>query len=236
MGKRIIPQRRGKGSTIYRSPSHRHKGQPKYPRGLKGEGKIVDLFHAPGRTSPMAKVKYDTEQFLIIAPEGIRVGQTVQAGSGSPIELGNILPIGEISEGTMIYNIEAVPGDGGKFIKTAGTSGMVVSRGKDVMVQMPSGVFKPFNPRCRATVGIVAGSGRTEKPFAKAGKKYHTYRSKAKKSFKVKGIAMNPVNHPHGGGNHPHVGTQSSVSWHAPPGRKVGNIAPKKKTKKNRRK
>ena len=236
MGKRIIPQRRGKGSSTYRSPSHRHKGQPKYPRGLKGEGKVEDLFHAPGRSAPMVKVKYeDGTKVLAIAPEGIRVGQTVNAGSGSPIELGNMLPLGEIPEGTLVHNIEARPGDGGKFIKTAGTSGTIVSRGKDVMVEMPSGDFKPFNLRCRATVGLVAGSGRNEKPFAKAGKTYHSYRSKAKRNFKVKGIAMNPVNHPHGGGNHPHVGTQSSVSKHAPPGRKVGNIAAKKNSK-NRRK
>ena len=93
MGKRIIPQRRGKGSSTYRSPSHRHKGQPKYPRGLNGEGKVVDLFHAPGRSAPMAWVKYDDTKVLIVAPEGIRVGQTVHAGSGSTKELGNKLPL-----------------------------------------------------------------------------------------------------------------------------------------------
>lgn len=231
MGKRIIPQRRGKGSSTYRSPSHRHKGQPKYPRGLKGEGRVIDLFHAPGRSVPMARVKYGNETFLILAPEGMRVGQTVQAGSGSPVDLGNILPVGEIPEGTLVHNIEAIPGDGGKFVKTAGTSGTIISRGDKVMIEMPSGTFKPFNPRCRATVGIVAGTGRGEKPFAKAGKKRNCMRSKARRSFKVKGLAMNPVNHPHGGGNHPHVGTQSSVSRNAPPGRKVGRLAPKKKSR-----
>ena len=232
MGKRIIPQRRGKGSSTYRSPSHRHKGKPKYPRGLKGEGKVTDLFHAPGRSTPMAQVKYEDESFLIIAPEGLRVGQNVNAGSGSSIDLGNILPVGEIPEGTLVHNIEAIPGDGGRFIKAAGTSGTIVSRGREVMIEMPSGTFKGFNPRCRATIGIIAGSGRGEKPFVKAGKKYQCLRSKARRSFKVKGIAMNPVNHPHGGGNHPHVGTQSTVSRHAPPGRKVGRIAPKKKRRK----
>ncbi len=231
MGKRIIPQRRGRGSSTYKSPSHRHKGVPKYPRGLKGEGKVVDLFHAPGRSVPMAKVRYEEEAFLIIAVEGLRVGQSVQAGSGSPVDLGNIMPVGEIPEGTLIHNVEANPGDGGKFIKAAGTAGTIISRGKEVMIEMPSGTFKPFNPRCRATVGIIAATGRAEKPFAKAGKKFHGYRSKAKRHFKVKGIAMNPVNHPHGGGNHPHVGTQSSVSRHAPPGRKVGRLAPKKKSR-----
>lgn len=231
MGKRIIPQRRGRGSSTYRSPSHRHKGEPKYPRQLKGEGKVVDIFHAPGRSTPLAKVMYEETPILIIAPEGLRVGQQVFAGSGSPIDRGNILPVGEVPEGTLVHNIEAIPGDGGKYIKAAGTSGAVVSRGKETMIQMPSGSFKGFDPRCRATVGIIAATGRPEKPFAKAGKKFHCYRSKAKRYFKVKGVAMNPVNHPHGGGNHPHVGTQSSVSRHAPPGRKVGRLAPKKRRK-----
>jgi large subunit ribosomal protein L2 len=82
-----------------------------------------------------------------------------------------------------------------------------------------------------ATVGLVAGGGHKEKPFAKSGKKFHAYGGKAKAYFKVKGIAMNPVNHPHGGGGHPHVGTQSSVGRNTPPGRKVGRLAPQRKKK-----
>ena len=234
MGKRIIPQRRGRGTSTYRSPSHRHKGVPKYPRDFRGEGIVVDIFHAPGRTTPLAKIKYDGGKALMLAPEGLRVNQIVHMGSGSPIELGNTLPLEEIPEGTLVHNIESMVGDGGKFVRTAGTSAAVVTRGKKVIVQMPSGSFKNFNGKCMATIGILSNSGRNEKPFAKAGKKFHCYRSKAKRSKKVKGIAMNPVNHPHGGGGHPHVGTQSSPSYNAPPGRKVGRIAPKPKSKKRR--
>jgi large subunit ribosomal protein L2 len=81
-------------------------------------------------------------------------------------------------------------------------------------------------------VGIVAGGGRGDKPFGKSGKKYHALKSKAKMHFKVSGVAMNPVDHPHGGGAHKHVGKPSTVSRNAPPGRKVGRLSPKKKSRK----
>jgi len=232
VGKRIIPRRRGRGTSTYRSPSHRHKGVPSHPKNVKGEGVVTDIFHAPGRSVPMANVIFGETKTLILVPEGLRVNQRISFGSGSPIELGNTLPLQEIPEGTLIHNIEARPGDGGKYVKTAGTSATVVTRGSKTIVQMPSGVFKTFDNNCLATIGILSNSGRTDKPLAKAGKKYHVFRSKAKRSRKVKGIAMNSVNHPHGGGGHPHVGTQSSPSYNAPPGRKVGRMASKPKRRK----
>jgi large subunit ribosomal protein L2 len=234
MGKPIIPQRRGKGSMTYRAPSHRHKGVPGYPRNYIGEGKVLDIFHAPGRSTPMAKVEFGDKTSLLLVPEGLRVNQTVNIGSGCKIEMGNILPIQEIPEGTLIHNVEGVPGDGGKYVRTAGTSATVITRGNKVMLQMPSGAFKSFDGRCLATVGILANSGRDDKPFTKAGNKYYSCISKAKRNKKVKGVAMNACNHPHGGGGHPHVGTQSTVSYHAPPGRKVGRLSPKPKRMKRR--
>ncbi|MFA7342418.1 MAG: 50S ribosomal protein L2, partial [Candidatus Methanomethylophilaceae archaeon] len=140
--------------------------------------------------------------------------------------------LANIPEGTLVHNVELLPGDGGKLIRTAGTSGTVVSRGDKVVVLMPSGAMKQFEPRCRAAVGIVAGGGRGDKPFGKSGKKYHALKSKAKMHFKVSGVAMNPVDHPHGGGAHKHVGKPSTVSRNAPPGRKVGRLSPKKKSRK----
>ena len=145
---------------------------------------------------------------------------------------GNVLTLANIPEGTAVHNIEKLPGDGGKFVKTAGTSATVVSRGTVVIVQMPSGELKEFNPNCRAAVGIIAGNGRQDKPFAKSGKKYHTLRSRSKAYFHVKGVAMNAVDHPHGGGSHPHVGGPSTISRNAWPGQKVGRLSPKKKDKK----
>ncbi len=233
MGKRIIQQRRGRGGPQYRSPSHRHLGEVFHPKIFSGKGEVIDLVHAPGRTSPVAKVDFDGNESLMIAAEGMYVGQTLTVAEVAEVAPGNVMELRGMPEGTPVYNVEAYPGDGGKFIRTAGTMGTIISRGQRVVVEMPSGVFKSFNPLCRAAVGIVAGSGRGDKPFGKAGAKYHAYRSKSKANFRVRGVAMNPVDHPHGGGNHQHVGKPSTVSRNAPPGRKVGRLSPQKKKRRN---
>jgi large subunit ribosomal protein L2 len=199
------------------------------PHTKQGTGKIRDLVHAPGRTSPLAEVDLDGKIVKIIAAEGMQVGQQIQIGDAGAIAAGNIMLLGSIPEGTLVFNIEARPGDGGKFVRSSGNAAAIVSRGEKVVVQMPSGAFKTFDPRCRASVGIVAGGGHREKPFGKAGAKFHAYRSKSKAYFKVRGVAMNPVDHPHGGGSHQHVGKPSTVGRNAPPGRKVGRLSPKRK-------
>ena len=215
----------------YRSPSHRHIGDIRYPKIKNGNGKILDLVHAPGRTCPLAQVDFSGEKVLMIAAEGMTVGQDVAMCDTSKMAPGCVTEIKDVPEGSFIYNIEAKPGDGGKFVRTAGTSATVVSRGAKVVVLMPSGAFKTFDPRCKVSMGVVAGGGMKEKPFGKAGNKFHAFRSMSKAYFKVKGVAMNPVNHPHGGGGHPHVGKPSTVSRNAPPGRKVGRLSPQKKRK-----
>jgi large subunit ribosomal protein L2 len=179
----------------------------------------------------LAQVEFDGKVQNLIAAEGMMVGQEVMVGANAPLASGNVLPLAILPEGTLVHNIEARPGDGGKFIRTSGSAGTLVSRGEKVIVLMPSGAFKTFDPRCRASIGTVAGGGHTEKPFGKAGNKFHAYRSRSKAYFKVKGIAMNAVNHPHGGGGHPHVGKPSTVGRNAPPGRKVGRLSPQKKKK-----
>lgn len=231
MGKRLITQRRGRGGSQYRSPSHRHVDDVRLPAFNEGEGVITDLLHAPGRTSPLAEVRFDGRKDYLLAAEGTKVGQTIRVGPGDAVP-GNIMPLSAIPEGTPVHNIESLPGDGGKYARTAGTSASVVSRGDKVVILMPSGELKEFNPNCRAVIGIVAGGGRDDKPFAKSGKKYHTLRSRSKAYFKVSGVAMNPVDHPHGGGSHKHVGKPSTVGSNVPPGRKVGRLSPKKKNKK----
>jgi len=233
MGKRLITQRRGRGGSQYRSPSHRHTDDVRLPAFDNGTGTITDLVHAPGRTSPLAEVSFDGKKDYLLAVEGTKVGQTIEVGGGV-VSPGNIMRLSDIPEGTQIHDIEALPGDGGKYAKTAGTSASIVSRGEKVVVLMPSGVLKEFNPGCRAVIGIVAGGGRDEKPFAKSGKKCHTLRSRSKAYFKVSGVAMNPVDHPHGGGSHKHVGKPSTVSVNAPPGRKVGRLSPQPKRKKKK--
>jgi len=93
------------------------------------------------------------------------------------------------------------------------------------MVKLPSGATKLLKDACRATIGVVAGGGRIEKPFLKAGKKFHWMRAKGHKYPRVRGVAMNACSHPFGGGRHQHPGKPTTVSRHAPPGRKVGHIA-----------
>lgn len=233
MGKRLIPQRRARGGSHYRSPSHRHVDDIRIPHFEQKQGKITDLIHAPGRTSPLAVIDYDGKKTYALAVEGTCIGQTVEIGTGR-VAIGNTLALSEIPEGTLIHNIEGQPGDGGKFVKTAGTSALVVSRGRNVVISMPSGALKEFSPSCRAVVGVVAGGGRTDKPLAKAGKNYLTLRSRAKANKKTSGVAMNAVDHPHGGGSHPHVGGPNCHGRNAPPGQKAGFIAPKKKNKKRK--
>ncbi|AIZ56834.1 50S ribosomal protein L2 [Candidatus Methanoplasma termitum] len=230
MGKRLRAQRRGTGGSQYRSPSHRHVDDVRLPAFAEGAGTIKDLIQAPGRTSPLAVIDFNGVTDYQLAVAGTKVGQEVSVG-GSKIAAGNITSLNNIPEGTSIHNIEAKPGDGGKFVKTAGSSATIVSRGEKVVIMMPSGVNKEFNPNCRAVVGVVAGGGRGDKPLAKAGKNYLTLRSRSTANKWVKGVAMNAVDHPHGGGSHPHVGGPNCQRRTASPGQKAGFIAPKKKRK-----
>lgn len=177
----------------------------------------------------MAKVAFENEEALLIAAEGMQAGQTLSAGANAALTSGNVKALSSVPEGTYVHNIEGRPGDGGKFVRTSGTAATVVSRGNKVVLLMPSGSFKSFDPNCRAAIGVVAGGGHKDKPLAKAGKKFHTYQSKSKAYIKVRGVAMNPVDHPHGGGSHQHVGRPSTVSRNASPGRKVGRLSPRKK-------
>jgi large subunit ribosomal protein L2 len=194
------------------------------------DGVVVDLVHSPGHTAPLAKVRFGKNDVFMLASDGLQIGETVSIGKIS-VERGHVLPLGRIPESTLIFNVESKPGDGGKFARSAGTAAMVLSHGTKTVVRLPSGKFRSFDPKCRAVVGVVAGSGRGEKPFAKAGKKVQALKSRAKAPFKTSGVAMNPVSHPHGGGSHQHVGKPSTVSANAPPGRKVGRLSSKKKKK-----
>ena len=233
MGKRIKVQRRGKGSPTYKAPNHRYLDDLTYrpldeietTRSLWGQ--VVDILHDPGRTAPVARVRFENgEERLVLAPEGIMINSKIYCGISAPIEPGNVLPLSEIPEGTAIYNVEAKPGDGGKFARASGTYALLIAHDVDkAAVQLPSGEMKFFDPNCRATIGVVAGGGRTEKPLVKAGKTYYLARAKSFKWPIVRGVAMNVVNHPFGGGQHQHAGRPTTISRNAPPGRKVGHIA-----------
>ncbi|MHA2185374.1 MAG: 50S ribosomal protein L2 [Promethearchaeota archaeon] len=234
MGKRILAQRKGRGSLPFRSPSHRHKGIVKYRPFKKNEKlfkfKVLDLVHSPGRGAPIAKIQYDDgEKSLWLPPEGIYVGQEFiqsKTGYGQAIEVGNILPLKKIPLGTLVFNIESTPQDGGKFARSSGVAAIVRNKSKNnVELLFRSKKTKWINEKCLATIGVVAGGGRTDKPFLKAGNKYHSVKSKAKKWPVVRGVAMVAASHPYGGGakQSPHKST--TTSRNKPPGRKVGQIA-----------
>ena len=192
-------------------------------------GKVVQILHDPARSAPIARLRTNRgEERFIIVPEGIGEGEEVAYGESAAIKVGNTLPLRCIPEGIAICNIENNPGDGGKFARASGNYATLVTHEAETgrtLVVMPSGKKKWLSGDCMATIGIVAGGGRTEKPFVKAGKKYHKMKSRAARYPRVRGVAMNPVDHPFGGGGHQHIGKSKTPGRGAPPGRKVGNIA-----------
>ncbi|MBS1193621.1 MAG: rpl2p [Methanomicrobiales archaeon] len=159
--------------------------------------------------------------------EGTGVGETLSWGKGADVKNGNTLPLREIPVGIMVCNLENRPSDGGKLVRAGGGQALVMGKSEEdrVGVRMPSGKLKWFHGDCMATVGIVAGGGRGEKPFVKAGKKFHKMKSSASKWPIVRGVAMNVIDHPFGGGAHQHAGRPKTVSRGTSPGRKVGLIA-----------
>jgi large subunit ribosomal protein L2 len=232
MGKRIIAQRRGRGGRQYRALKKRKLAPARYPEVSSKlvRGEVKDILHEIGRNTPLAKVKFEKENFSYIpAITGLRVGAMIEIGKGSQLKEGNVLPLSEMPEGSIICNIELNQGDGGKLVKTPGGSATLFSHTPSgALIRFPSGKAAIINSNSRASMGRIAGWGRSEKPFLKAGNKHHLMRSKNKTYPKVRGVAMASVNHPFGGGRHQHPGKPTTTSRNAPPGRKVGLIAAKK--------
>ncbi|GAB3673581.1 50S ribosomal protein L2 [Halopiger thermotolerans] len=230
MGRRILGQRRGRGTSTFRAPSHRYKAKLDHKKAEDDDvvrGTVVDIEHDPARSAPVAAIEFeDGEQRLVLAPEGVAVGEEIQVGVSAEIKPGNTLPLAEIPEGVPVCNVEANPGDGGKFARASGVNADLITHDRNAaVIQLPSGEVKRLDPQCRATIGVVAGGGRTEKPMVKAGNKYHKMKARGTKWPRVRGVAMNAVDHPFGGGGRQHPGKPKSVSRDAPPGRKVGDIS-----------
>jgi len=230
MGKRIIQRARGKGGPTYRSPGHRFAGAVSYPR--EGKGTVADIIHDPARDAPLAILKMENKsEHLIVAAEGMKVGQEVEIGEVK--RMGSITTLSKVPKGAFIFAIETVPGSGPKLCCSAGTKAILIGHDeKKVMIQMPSKAFKKMNPNCRATIGIPAGSGLHDKPLLKAGKAFYAKRARNKLWPKTSAVAMNAVDHPFGGQTKP--GTSKSRSRHLPPGAKVGSIASKRTGKRKR--
>ena len=242
MGKRIITQRRGRGTFTYKAHSHRSPGaltHHTFDQKEKTEvvtGTVKALIHSRAHSAPLAHVQFeDKENVLMPAPLGMREGATLQSGLKAELKPGNTLPLKQIPEGTDIYNIESSVGDGGKFARSSGTTAKVLAqRGPITLIQLPSKKEREFNAECRATIGIVAGGGRKEKPFVKAGKRHHAMRGRGKLYPQTSGVAMNAVDHPFGSGRGRHVGKPKVPPRFAPPGRNIGLLHARRTGRKKR--
>ena len=161
------------------------------------EGEIIRIEYDPNRSAFICLVKYtDGELRYIIAPDKLTVGKKIISSDTAEITEGNTLPLNKIPIGTSIHNIELKPGAGGQLARSAGTSGQIISK-EDVFVQIKqsSGEIRLVNKNCLATVGVVSNSDNKNIKLGKAGRKrYLGFRPK------VRGVVMNPVDHPHGGG------------------------------------
>jgi len=244
MGKRIITQRRGRGTNTYKVSKRAFRFRLKYPKVLSGEGKITKLFNSAAHSAPLAKVSSDSGSFYIPAFKNMVEGQRIsfepitsskrgqskeqKISFDKKIENGNIVKLKDIPVKTQIYNIESRPGDGGVFIKSAGNSAVVSKfAGEAVFVLMPSKKEKKFHQNCRATIGVVAGAGRLDKPVLKAGKQHHIKKSKSKLWPRTSAVKMNAIDHPFGSGRGKNPKSKVAKR-NAPPGRKVGLLRPRR--------
>ena len=233
MGKRPLVRRRGRGGMQFRASKTGKIAPAKYPNFDPKEShivEIIDLVHERGRDVPLAKIRLDNgSNSFLPAVIGSKVGSKIQFGYESGIVDGNVNSIQNIPDGTTVCNVEKQVGDGGSFIKSAGTSATIFSHGDDgVTLKLASGKFTTLNKKNRAMIGTLAGGGVSERPLMRAGVNWRRFRSKGKKYPIVRGVAQGAYVHPHGGGRHQHVGQSSTVSRNAPPGAKVGSIAARK--------
>jgi len=191
---------------------------------------VVDFSSDPVRSSPLMKVLNEQfESTYLIAPNGVSEGDVLEYGATVSVNPGNITVIEKVPEGTPIYNIELVPGDGGKIVRASGLAAYVMSHDRDrekTVVRLPSKDKVEIDFGCRATIGSIAGGGRVDKPLMKAGNAHKDKASRNKLYPIVSGVHMNAIDHPHGGRTH--LGRNDCAKRNAPPGAKVGNIAPRR--------
>lgn len=156
-------------------------------------------------------------------------GQFIYAGKKASLNVGNVLPLGSMPEGTVVTNVEEKTGDRGAIGRTSGNYVTIIGHSPDegrTRIKLPSGAKKVVPSAARGMIGIVAGGGRTDKPLLKASRAMHKYKVKRNSWPRTRGVAMNPVDHPHGGGNHQHIGKASTISRYASQGQKAGRKYP----------
>lgn len=177
-------------------------------------GKVVSVEYDPNRSARIALISYlDGEKAYVLWPEGLKVGDTIVAGEKVDIRPGNCLPLKSIPLGTMVHNVEMKIGKGGQIIRSAGTYGQLMAKEKGyVQLKLPSGEVRMVLDRCRATIGQVGNLDHENISFGKAGRTRLMGRRP-----KVRGVVMNPVDHPHGGGEGRTSGGRHPVTpWGVP--------------------
>ena len=188
-------------------------------------GKVATLEYDPNRSARIALINYrDGEKRYILAPAGLKVGDVVESGPSADIKNGNCLPLKNIPVGTVIHNIELRPGQGGKLVRSAGGAAQLMAKETEyAQVRMPSGEVRQVLALCRATVGQLGNLEHENEIIGKAGRQRHRGVRPT-----VRGIAMNPVDHPHGGG-------EARSTSGRPPTTPWGQMTMGKKTRRNKR-
>lgn len=177
-------------------------------------GKIATIEYDPNRTANIALVNYaDGEKRYILAPQGLKVGNVIESGPEADIVVGNALPLQNIPIGTVIHNIELKEGKGAQMVRSAGASAQLMAReGNYAHIRLPSGEVRLVHVRCRATIGQVGNIDHENTTIGKAGKSRWLGRRPS-----VRGVVMNPVDHPHGGGEgRSSIGRNPVTPWGKP--------------------
>ena len=202
----LVKKRKNAGRNSYGRITVRHQGggnRQKYRivdfKRLKDnmQATVIGIEYDPNRSSNIALIQYeDGEKAYILAPQGLTNGDKVISGESVDIKPGNCMPISSIPVGTLIHNIELNPKQGGKLVKAAGQSAQLMAKeGKYAHVRLPSGEMRLVLAKCRATIGVIGNSDHENVKIGKAGRKRHMGIRPT-----VRGSVMNPVDHPHGGG------------------------------------
>jgi large subunit ribosomal protein L2 len=218
----IEPKSRSGGRNANGRVTARHRGG-----GHKRRFRVVDfrrekeqvparvaaVEYDPNRSARLALLHYaDGEKRYILAPVGLRVGDMVVSGEGADIKPGNALPLRQIPLGTMVHNVEMKPGKGGQLARGAGTAIQLMAKEGDMaLLKLPSGELRQVQIRCRATIGQVGNLDHENVSIGKAGRTRWRGRRP-----RVRGVAMNPVDHPHGGGEGRSKGNHPQSPWGQP--------------------
>jgi len=200
----ILPKNSGRdvfGHVSVRHQGGRHKRMYRHVDWKRDKdgviAKVAEISYDPNRSADVALLVYqDGDKRYILAPLGLKVNDTVVSGANIDAKVGTSLPLGSIPVGTLVHNLEIKPGRGGQMVRSAGNAAVVLAKdGELIQVKLPSGETRVFDARCKATVGQVGNEEWKNRVIGKAGRSRHMGRRPA-----VRGVAMNPRSHPHGGG------------------------------------